>query len=169
MNNLIVFLLLPRILLVIYARDEAVPIDCFMALKWFQKAAERGLAYAQQAPGAMYFDGSRVTRNCKEAIRWFLKAAEQGELEVKYHFGVIRDIGCKRPYFLTDYYLSGGQFLFMKRTTSSPARLPDSPQVNFPAKLSSHTSTVNLLFPFRTVQTAPKLKSLISSSVRSVT
>ena len=47
------------------------------ALRWFQKAADRGNATAQFYIGMMYENGSGVSRNYDEAMRSYLKAVDQ--------------------------------------------------------------------------------------------
>ncbi len=44
----------------------------------FRRAAEQGLAHAQNWLGTMYFNGRGVPQDDEEAVRWFRRAAEQG-------------------------------------------------------------------------------------------
>jgi TPR repeat protein len=48
------------------------------ALKWFQKAAVKGYADAQNYVGLIYYEGKGVKRDIREALKWFQKAADQG-------------------------------------------------------------------------------------------
>lgn len=64
------------------------------ALKWFEKAAEQGDAWAQNELGFMYLNGKGVVQNFSLAEHWFGKAAEQGleqaqcSLGLMYHSGL---------------------------------------------------------------------------------
>ncbi len=57
------------------------------ALKWFQKAAEQGLADAQNNAGVIYQHGLGVEQNYKEAMKWYAKAAEQGNADGQNNVG----------------------------------------------------------------------------------
>ena len=48
------------------------------AIKWFEKAAQRGLAQAQFNLGVAYEIGYGVTQDKEEAVKWYTKAAQQG-------------------------------------------------------------------------------------------
>jgi TPR repeat protein len=48
------------------------------ALKWYRKAADRGLAIGQYNLGVMLRDGHALSQNYAEAVKWFRKAADQG-------------------------------------------------------------------------------------------
>ena len=48
------------------------------ALQWYQQAAERGYAGAQNSLGVMYAQGVGVREDCTVAARWFQAAATQG-------------------------------------------------------------------------------------------
>ena len=65
---------------IIYAKRDGGPKDGFEAeaVKWFRRAADRGLADAQFNLGWMYDRGEGVAKGHAEAVRWFRKAAEQG-------------------------------------------------------------------------------------------
>ncbi len=45
--------------------------------KWFRKAAEQGVAIAQQGLGNCYAKGEGVEKDDAEAVKWYRKAAEQ--------------------------------------------------------------------------------------------
>ncbi|MDD9798747.1 MAG: tetratricopeptide repeat protein, partial [Alphaproteobacteria bacterium] len=48
------------------------------AVTWWHKAAEQGLAEAQNMLGLSYADGIGVPQNYKTAVYWYRKSAEQG-------------------------------------------------------------------------------------------
>ena len=48
------------------------------AARWFRKAAELGLAEAQNNLGTLYFKGEGVAKDRSEALKWYRKAAAQG-------------------------------------------------------------------------------------------
>ena len=52
--------------------------DFSQAAEWYRKAAEQGLASAQNSLGVMYQVGEGVSRDYAEALKWYRKAAEQG-------------------------------------------------------------------------------------------
>ena len=61
-----------------YYHGEGVEKNLTEAFKWFQKAAEQGLAPAQNDLGICYNHGEGIERNLTEAFKWWQKAAEQG-------------------------------------------------------------------------------------------
>jgi TPR repeat protein len=69
------------------AKDEA------LAVKWYRKAAEQGLADAQRILGMCYINGGGVAKDPVQAVKWFRSAAEQGnplaqlDLALCYHSG----------------------------------------------------------------------------------
>ena len=52
-----------------------------LAVEWFSKAAEQGLALAQLNLGSCYFDGTGVAKDEERAVEWYSKAAEQENLD----------------------------------------------------------------------------------------
>lgn len=60
-----------------------------LAIKWFEKAANQGLATAQLQLGDMYANGQGVQQNYIIACQWYMKAANQGEQEAQYALGNI--------------------------------------------------------------------------------
>ncbi len=62
-----------------YARGQGVPLDYAEAVKWFRKAADRGVAKAQYNLGLMYANGAGVTQDYVLAHMWLNLAAAQGE------------------------------------------------------------------------------------------
>ncbi|MBF0460390.1 MAG: SEL1-like repeat protein [Magnetococcales bacterium] len=61
-----------------YAQDDIGAI---------RKAAEQGVAGAQNNLGWMYTNGRGVPQDDKEAVNWYRKAAEQGVAEAQYNLG----------------------------------------------------------------------------------
>jgi len=55
--------------------------------KWYRKAAEQGVADAQNDLGFMYENGQGVPQDYAEAVGWFRKAAEQGYANAQYNLG----------------------------------------------------------------------------------
>ncbi|WP_277870245.1 tetratricopeptide repeat protein, partial [Vibrio breoganii] len=51
------------------------------AVRWYEKAANQGNAFAQGKLGWMYETGTGVIENHKEAVRWYEKAANQGNAQ----------------------------------------------------------------------------------------
>ena len=58
--------------------DFVAPADDQQAVAWYRKAANQGLAVAQNNLGVMYMKGQGVPRDAQQAVAWFRKAAEQG-------------------------------------------------------------------------------------------
>jgi TPR repeat protein len=73
------------------------------AAKWYLKAAEQGLAFAQGDLGVMYYEGIGVPQDYSEAAKWYCKAAEQGLPEAQYFLGVMYHNGQGVP---QDYVLA---------------------------------------------------------------
>jgi TPR repeat protein/serine/threonine protein kinase len=61
-----------------YQNGEGVPKDETEAVKWYRKAAEMGLAGAQNNLGVCYQEGQGIAKDEAEAFNWYRKAAEQG-------------------------------------------------------------------------------------------
>ena len=57
------------------------------AVKWYQKAANRGVAIAQYSLGVCYSSGLGVSQSYPDAVIWFRKSAEQGYAEAQYNLG----------------------------------------------------------------------------------
>ena len=58
------------------------------AVKWYLKAAEQGLAKAQNNLGVMYAKGEGTSQDKKEAVKWYRKAAEQGYTPAQVNLGL---------------------------------------------------------------------------------
>ena len=61
-----------------YLLGRGVAQDDKKAVEWLTKAAEQGVARAQNNLGWMYEKGRGVAKDDKTAVRWYTKAAEQG-------------------------------------------------------------------------------------------
>ena len=57
------------------------------AVRWYNKAADQGLAAAQVNLGLMFEEGRGVAQNDKEAVRWYKKSAEQGGAAAQANLG----------------------------------------------------------------------------------
>ena len=53
-----------------------------------RKAAEQGLASAQNNLGVAYDNGEGVAKDLVEAVKWYGKAAEQGNAKAQFNLGV---------------------------------------------------------------------------------
>jgi TPR repeat protein len=58
------------------------------ASKWYKKAAEQGVAFAQCNLGFMYQNGQGVPQDYTEAFKWGRMAAEQGDGIAQLNLGV---------------------------------------------------------------------------------
>ncbi len=72
-----------------YHEGQGVPQDYAVALKWYRKAAEQGLAEGQFRLGLMYHHGEGIEHDYAEAVKWYRKAAEQGLAKAQYNLGVM--------------------------------------------------------------------------------
>jgi hypothetical protein len=67
------------------------PLDfSFLAVYWWRKAAEQGLAEAQFLLGTAYADGHCFFKNMEKSVYWWLKEAERGHLMARI---LLEDIG----------------------------------------------------------------------------
>ena len=75
------------------SRPILVPQNYKQAFYWYKKAAEQGLAQAQDNIGNMYEKGQGVSQNYKQAFYWYKKAAEQGLATAQYSVGLMYNKG----------------------------------------------------------------------------
>ena len=71
-----------------YHDGKGVTQDYAEAAKWYRKAADQGIAEAQQNLGVMYENGQGVPQNPAEAVKRYRRAAEQGNATAQYNLGV---------------------------------------------------------------------------------
>ena len=62
-----------------YGGGKGIPEDQVEAVKWYRKAAEKGLADAQDTLGLKYATGSGVPLDFVQAYAWLNIAAAQGK------------------------------------------------------------------------------------------
>ena len=67
--------------------------DFALAAAWLQKAADQGLADAQNALGVMYDNGTGVPTDPAQALAWYQKAADQGHAAAENNLGLMLEIG----------------------------------------------------------------------------
>ncbi|MDP6603774.1 MAG: tetratricopeptide repeat protein [Rhodospirillales bacterium] len=65
------------------AAEVPVPGNYGDAMRWYERAAERGSAQAQFYLGLMLENGVRGEPDAKAAAGWYLKAADQGHVEAQ--------------------------------------------------------------------------------------
>lgn len=63
--------------------------DYAEAAKWYQKAAQQGIAMAQLSLGGLYEIGQGVSKDITQAAKWYQKAAEQGNQDAQYSLGML--------------------------------------------------------------------------------
>jgi TPR repeat protein len=63
--------------------------DLRLAFGWLSRAAEQGLAVAQDELGSFYANGQGVARDATQAVLWYRKAAEQGADWGQYNLAVM--------------------------------------------------------------------------------
>jgi TPR repeat protein len=76
-----------------YDNGAGVPEDNAEAIKWYQKAADQGVAEAQYNLGTFYDSGQVVAQDFQEAAKWYGKAAAQGIAVAQLNLGVMYDNG----------------------------------------------------------------------------
>ena len=64
-----------------------VPQSDENAVKWFTKAAEKGLASAQYNLGRCYENGDGISKSYEKAVEWYSKAANQGDARAQFGLG----------------------------------------------------------------------------------
>ena len=90
--------------------------DNVEAVKWYRKAADQGLADAQNNLGYMYANGQGVAKDEKEAYKWLLLSGAQGNELAKKKITIIEGV-------LTPQQRAEGQRLareFKPRTALPP-------------------------------------------------
>jgi len=87
-----------------YARGEGVPQDDAQAVIWYRKAAEQGLALAQNDVAFAYLNGKGVLQDYTQAATWFRKAAEQDNANAQYNLGVLYYTGDGVPQDFSESY-----------------------------------------------------------------
>ena len=63
--------------------------DPIVAMKWYHKAADQGLAYAQKKLARAYYYGEGVERSRVEGVKWYRKLAESGDAVSQFELGLI--------------------------------------------------------------------------------
>ena len=76
-----------------YREGYGTAVDHVEAVKWVRKAAEQGLAGAQNELGLMYKNGRGVDQSYEKAAEWVQKAAEQEYAGAQYNLGLMYDNG----------------------------------------------------------------------------
>ena len=90
-----------------------------LAARWFQKAAERGLANAQYYLGLMHYRGQGVTKDGARAIQWFQRAADQEHSGARHY---LRRLGLTP----TKVWVPTGVPHAQQRTLALPGKRPQS-------------------------------------------
>jgi uncharacterized protein len=67
--------------------------DLAQAAAWYRRAAEGGLAAAQNSLGSLYQAGEGVDQSFTEALAWYQKAADQGHPQATHNLGYLYDEG----------------------------------------------------------------------------
>ena len=74
-----------------YANGDGVAEDDATAVKWYTKAAEQGVASAQENLAFMYAKGEGVPQDNVMAYMWWNLAAAQGDENAKENKGKLQD------------------------------------------------------------------------------
>ena len=73
----------------LYYQGVSVPRDYALAVKWFTRAADHGLAEAQHNLGILYSKGLGVKRDYRQAATWLYKASKQGQAKAMYNLAIM--------------------------------------------------------------------------------
>ena len=77
----------------LYRRGQGVPQDAAVAVNWYTRAAEAGLARAQANLANMYLRGEGVLRDERAAAVWFQRAALEGHTISQFNLGLMYQQG----------------------------------------------------------------------------
>jgi TPR repeat protein len=77
---------------------HGVPEDQAQAASWFRRAAEQGLAHAQNRLALAYRLGDGVPEDHNQAAAWYRKAAEQGDADAQYMLAMLYQYGRGVPH-----------------------------------------------------------------------
>jgi len=76
-----------------FAEGRGVPVDLEHAVRWFQRAADRGIAPAQYRLGSLYEKGQGVKKDIEAARRLYTAAAEKGNAKAMHNLAVLHAEG----------------------------------------------------------------------------
>ncbi|MDO5652357.1 MAG: tetratricopeptide repeat protein [Moraxella sp.] len=62
-------------------------------MKWFTRAANRGLAEVQYNLGLMYYNGYGVPQDYAQAREWIMEAANRDNAKAQYNLGLMFEHG----------------------------------------------------------------------------
>ena len=62
----------------LYQNGQGVPQDYVKAREWYEKAADKGSAFAMTNLGLLYQNGRGVPQDYGKARKWYEKAADKG-------------------------------------------------------------------------------------------
>jgi TPR repeat protein len=72
-----------------YYLGEGVTQNHAEAVKWHRRAADQGLAVAQDSLRSMYEHGDGAPQDYAEALRWYRLAVDQGIVFAQYNLGAV--------------------------------------------------------------------------------
>jgi TPR repeat protein len=70
-----------------YQEGAGMAQDNAHALEWYSKAAQQGLAAAEDNLGLMYYKGLGTPQDYAQALIWFSKAAQEGSATAQSNLG----------------------------------------------------------------------------------
>lgn len=76
-----------------YFGDKGIPVDYKEALKYYERAAEKGNPLAENAVGGIYYNGLGVPFDRKKGTEYFQKAAEKGMPRAQVHLAHVYLMG----------------------------------------------------------------------------
>jgi localization factor PodJL len=76
-----------------YAEGLRVPKDIGAAARWYERAADGGVAVAQYRLGSLYEHGQGVAKDLTKAVNWYQRAADQGNVNAMHNLAVLMSEG----------------------------------------------------------------------------
>jgi len=76
-----------------YNFGSGVAKDIKLALKYYTKAANNGLAIAMFNLGSIYYHGTETNRNCKLSLEWWIKGSSLNNARCMHGLGILYENG----------------------------------------------------------------------------
>lgn len=90
-----------------YSMGKGAKADQGEALKWYQKAADRGYVPAYVSIANIYWNGRGFPQNYEEGLKWYIKAAEAGYVPAQRTLGRLYERGDGVPQDYKEAYFWG--------------------------------------------------------------
>ena len=71
-----------------FFHGDGVEMNAEMAVEWFRRAADKGVAVAMFNLGVSYANGYGVEKNAETAVEWYRRAVDKGDAMAMHNLGV---------------------------------------------------------------------------------